>query len=138
MKERLTNFVKFTIGSLTVLLFAAILVIAYTGNGSTYFAFLKYVPGGDKTGHALLMCVLSVVLSWLFDFRGLKLKGMPLPYGVLCVFAFITAEEFLQTFSANRTFDLFDLAANYVGIALALVVVHAILRMRLRSTTTPI
>ena len=102
--------------------------IAYTGNGPTYFAFLKYIPGGDKTGHTVLMCVLSVVLSWLFAFRRLRFNRLRIPYGIFGVFVFITAEEFLQLLSPNRSFDLIDLTANYLGIALAFAIIHAIER----------
>jgi len=117
---------KLTVGTLTILFFTAVFVVAYTGNGPTYFAFLKYIPSGDKTGHTVLMCVLSFVLSWLFAFRRLRFKWLRIPYGILGVFAFITVEEFLQILSPNRSFDLIDLTANYLGIALAFAIIHGV------------
>ena len=107
----------------TVLLFGALFLIAYTGKGSTYFVFLKYVPGGDKTGHVVLMCLLSTVLSWLLSFRYLEIGRMRVYYGIIAVFVFITIEEFLQLLSPYRTFDLMDLACNYIGLALAGVII---------------
>ena len=129
----LENVSKLAIGTLVVLFFAAVFAIAYTGNGPTYFAFLKYVPGGDKTGHTLLMCFLAIVLSWLLSFRGLYFKKVRIYYGVLSVFVFITIEEFLQLLSPNRNFDLIDLAANYLGIVLAFAIIRSVASFRSKT-----
>lgn len=130
---RPTTFFKLAAGTLTVLFFTIVFFIAYTGKGPIYFAFLRYVPGGDKTGHTLLMCFLAVVLSWLLAFRRLRLnQQLRIPYGILGVFAFITIEEFVQMLSPNRDFELADLAANYLGLVLAYAAIGRIERFKTR------
>ena len=114
---------KVIIGLVTVLFFGAVFLIAYTGNGSIYFSFLKYIPGGDKTGHVVLLCLMSTVLTWLLSFRYFKIWKIRLYYGIITVFVFITFEEFLQLVSPYRNFDLIDLGCNYIGIALAGIII---------------
>jgi len=115
---------KLIAGFITALFFGAIFTIAYTGNGSTCFSFLRYIPGGDKTGHVILMCILSIILTWISSFRSLKIRTYQIYYGTLTVFVFITAEEFLQRLSPYRTFDLLDLSCNYIGLVLASIILR--------------
>jgi len=95
-------------------------IIAYTGNWS-YFSFLKYVPGGDKTGHVVSLYILAYSFSWFSSFSYFKIKGKKIYYGVISVAIFITIEEFLQLLSPYRTFDLLDLCCNYLGVMLAFI-----------------
>ncbi|MDF7800987.1 VanZ family protein [Pontiellaceae bacterium B1224] len=113
------TWLKASLGGITLLFFAVVLWIAYSGRGGTMFAFLKHVPGGDKTGHVLLMGFLAFTLSWLTSFRVIRMGIIQVQLGAIAVFIFITIEEFAQLFSANRTFDLLDLSCNYLGIGLA-------------------
>ena len=103
----------------TLLFFGAVFLIAYTGRGDKYFDFLKYIPGGDKTGHLVLLAALSFIISWLLSFRGARFKKVKVHYGILLVAAFITIEEFVQIFSPYRTSDVLDLLCNYLGILIA-------------------
>lgn len=123
------NLLKLTAGMVAALFFTVVLTIAYTGRGAVYFTVLERVPGGDKTGHALLMCALGMLFSWVLSFQNWQVGGVKLYYGALFVLVGITVEEFLQLFSPYRNFDLADLAANYAGIALALVLIE-VLRVR--------
>lgn len=109
---------KNVIGLATIFLFGAIFAIAYSGKGEVCFTFLRYIPGGDKTGHVFLLCLLSVALTWLSSFRSFLFIRVRIYYGVVATLTFITIEEFLQIVSPNRSFDLIDLACNYFGITL--------------------
>lgn len=110
-------------GLCTLVLFSAIFYVAYSGKGSTYFSFLKHLPGGDKTGHVFLLFILSFALTWLSSFRSFQMKRLRMFYGIFATFTFITIEEFLQVLSPYRSFDLIDLMCNYLGIALAQILV---------------
>ena len=108
------NKIKINVGVVVTVFFGVVFTIAYTGNGHVYAGFLKHVPGGDKTGHVVLLCILAFASSWFGSFRFFRVGRV-----IFAVFVFITIEEFLQILSPNRTFDLLDLACNYVGITLA-------------------
>ena len=117
-KLKMTN-IKLLVLLFTTLFFGTIFFIAYSGN-SSFFRFLKYVPGGDKTGHVVSLFILSLSFSWFSSFKYMKIKGIKIYYGVLFIAFFITIEEFLQLLSPYRTFDLLDLSCNYLGISLAI------------------
>lgn len=119
MNQRTFTPLQMTLLILSIVFFSVVLTIAYTGNGPTCFAFLKYIPGEDKTGHVVLLCALSLSISWALSLRGIHLRKVKFHAGILAVLAFITIEEFLQILSPNRTFDFLDLASNYVGILIA-------------------
>lgn len=103
----------------TVVFLGLVFAIAYTGNGPYYFAFLKYIPGADKTGHVVLLGILSIAISWVLRFKGIRVRKVKIHYGVISVFIFITIEEFCQILSPYRSFDLVDLSCNYLGILIA-------------------
>lgn len=100
----------------TLLLSVGVLLIAYTGKGAVYFGFLKYIPGGDKTGHVVLLGLLTLSVSWLLSYRGIMVKRIKIYYGMVFVAVFITMEEIAQMFSPFRSLDMLDLLCNYVGI----------------------
>lgn len=118
------NKMKLIIGLITILFFGAIFTVAYTGNGNVCFSFLKYIPGGDKTGHVILLCVLAVILTWISSFRSFEICKVRIYYGIFSVFIFITIEEFLQILSPHRSYDLIDLACNYTGVILASIIMR--------------
>ncbi len=120
MSNQRIDGLKLGVGVATALAFTAVFLIAYTGRSGTYFAYLRHVPGGDKTGHVLLIGFLGFVLSWLSGFRAWRPGRWPVPYGIVVVFVFITIEEFVQQVSPHRSFDLMDLLCNYIGLGLAL------------------
>lgn len=115
---------KFVINLAALLFFGAVFLVAYTGRGGVYFAFLKNVPGGDKTGHVVLLLLMSLVFMWMLSWRYFRVWRVRVYHGMVVAFVLITAEEFLQLMSPYRNFDLFDLACNYLGIALAGIAVN--------------
>lgn len=119
MKRRETIFLRMVVLIATVVFFGLVFTIAYTGNGPVCFAFLKHVPGGDKTGHVVLLAILSISISWVLGFKGIRARNIRIHYGIISVFIFITIEEFCQILSPCRSFDLADLSCNYLGIFMA-------------------
>lgn len=116
MKLKNISLSRLMIFVVTVVSSCLVLTIAYTGNGTFWFSFLKYIPGGDKTGHVVLLGSLSLSISWVLRYKGFRIFNTKIHYGVSVVCAFITFEEFCQILSIHRTFDLIDLLCNYIGI----------------------
>ena len=100
------------------LAFAALLVViilaADLGLAQEFFATVNRVPGGDTTGHFVLLGLLSLLVN--LGFSSTRLGRLPLHKASLLLAAIITVEEFTQILLANRTFSLTDLSANYLGI----------------------
>lgn len=61
----------------------------------------------------------------------MAISFLSLPLGPVLVSLFSTLDEFLQIFSTTRSFDLFDLAENWLGIWIFYGVAETIRRMRL-------
>lgn len=82
----------------------------------TAFAWvLSYAS--DKWLHFVMVGMLAFMLNLSVEKRalgGLRL----LQWGTLAMLVLATFEEFSQLAVANRTFDLFDLGCNYLGIVL--------------------
>lgn len=111
------------LGWLTFVFFAAfiglVIYIADSGQGAKYWSFLDHVPYGDKLGHFLLMGTLCLLLNLALRARTLQRGRGTILLGSLIVAGIATAEEITQLFLSSRTFDLTDLAADYLGIFLA-------------------
>ena len=74
-------------------------------------------PYGDKVGHFVLFGLLNFFLT-LTCLRALPLQGprlVALSIGLILALI-IGAEEYSQKFFENRTFDLIDLTASYIGL----------------------
>lgn len=80
------------------------------------FAWLRALPGGDKLGHFLILGGFAFVLNHALRCRTVTLAGQPVLLGSLIVFLLALAEEASQLFIPGRTFDLWDLAADALGI----------------------
>ncbi|MBN8458502.1 MAG: VanZ family protein [Verrucomicrobia bacterium] len=97
---------------------AWIVFLADTSRPSVFFSLVKWIPLGDKLGHLILFGT----LAWLFN-RSLRyrlLVGRPLvlPLGSVLALVIAAGEELTQLAFPNRNFDLADLAADFVGIAI--------------------
>ena len=80
------------------------------------FKWVSYLPLKDKAGHFLILGVFSFFANLFFEAKKIKIFDFKFLKGSFWVFVFITLEEFSQIFIANRSFDLIDLGANYLGI----------------------
>lgn len=78
---------------------------------------LAWIPGGDKGGHVLVLGALAA--ACVLAFTGARVAGHRL--GAAHVLALVAlgaaADELAQAFIPSRSFDLADLAASLVGIA---------------------
>ena len=93
--------------------------VANTGQGAQYWGFLHAIPLGDKLGHVILMGTLCLLLNLALRCRRIRLGKLPVLLGTLLVALFVLIEELSQILLPNRTFDLLDLLADGIGIALA-------------------
>ncbi len=73
---------------------------------------LGAIPYGDKLGHATLYGVMAMLLNYGLSYR--KIKGLQL--GAVLVLTFAILEEFSQIYIPSRTFDLYDILADIVGV----------------------
>ncbi|MFO0891643.1 MAG: VanZ family protein [Isosphaeraceae bacterium] len=95
-----------------------VIVAADTGAGPRYWGWLKSVPLGDKLCHAAFMFTFCLLANLALSRRRLR-AGSPILLGSLIVTALVVLEEFSQRWIPGRSFDLFDLAADFLGLATA-------------------
>lgn len=107
---------------------ALVIRAANTGQGGRYWGFLHHIPWGDKLGHFILMGTLCLLLNLALRCRTVRLGRLPMQLGTLIISVFVIVEEISQVFLPHRTFDLGDLLADGIGIALATWVSTAIAR----------
>ncbi len=97
------------LGFLYLLVFGLILWLAYQGQ------LPRYLTANDKAAHVILYGLATFVGHQAFNFRSIW-RRIPMFPALFVIFTF--AEESAQSWSPNRTFDLWDLAASFVGIAI--------------------
>ena len=109
---------------------ALITLVANPGYGDRAFGFLRYVPGGDTTGHFGLYGLLGFAVT-AAALRAARTTTRSLGIRVTLLLALvITLEEFSQAVIPTRTCSFQDLAASLAGLlvgsfaALRLVVPH--------------
>jgi VanZ family protein len=98
---------------------ALVIRAANTGQGERYWSFLDAIPFGDKLGHVILMGILCFLLNLALHCRTVTIRKSPILLGTLLVSLFVIVEEISQLFLQYRSFDLGDLLADAIGIALA-------------------
>jgi VanZ family protein len=110
-------------GSYVVLLLV-IVALADTGELGWVVRFVHDVPVLDKVGHLVFALGLGAMLEGATRSRGRTLWiAVPI----------VLAEELSQLFVPGRTFDLLDLAADGLGLAIGTIVV---IRLRARSSVS--
>ena len=119
-----------------VVFLVGIVIVANLGLGPVVFAFLRYIPGGDKTGHFVLMGMLSLLVNLSLGAKRVSVAGLPLLKGSLIVVAGVTLEELSQLLLKHRSFDLPDLAMDFLGIvAFGVLADHLVRRRRVVETS---
>ena len=93
-----------------------IVLVADLGYGPSVFSFLNLIPGGDKTGHFILMGMLSFFINLCLNASRVRIFSVSFLKGSLIVIAIVTLEEFSQLFLKFRGFSLVDLLFDYIGI----------------------
>jgi VanZ family protein len=93
-----------------------IIILADTGHLGL-LAILYHIPFADKAGHFILYGILALLIN-LTLFRAIPLqnrKWVAVQSGVILAIL-IGLEELSQRSFSNRTFDLLDLSASYLGL----------------------
>lgn len=106
---------------LTVVYVCVLAVIVFLADKRTtqyLFKPLRNLPYGDKIGHFLLMGFFSFLLNLALSAKTVNLWKFNYLLGSLIVLTVVTIEEVSQIFIRGRTFDLGDLAADFLGIFL--------------------
>ena len=101
-----------------VCVLAVIVFLADKRTTQYLFKAIRNLPYGDKIGHFLLMGFFSFLLNLALSARTVSAWKFRYLLGSLIVLTVVTAEEFSQIFIRGRTFDLGDLAADFLGIFL--------------------
>jgi polysaccharide biosynthesis protein VpsQ len=105
--------------SLFFMFVAGIIIADNLGRLRGIIGWVGSFPFGDKFGHFVLIGTLTFLLNYALNGRMLGIGGQKVLLGCSIVAVAITIEEFSQIWIPIRTFDLVDLAANYLGIAMA-------------------
>jgi VanZ family protein len=95
------------IGLMYLAVFLLILVLAYQG------ALPSTLTQNDKLAHVVLYGIATFVGHQAFQGRSIyrRIPLFPAAFGI-----FTVVEEIAQAWSPNRTFDLGDLVASFIGI----------------------
>ncbi len=80
------------------------------------FAWIRSIPGADKSGHFLLIGGFAFVVNYSLACRQISLRGKKIFLGSAIVALLTVLEEFSQLFIRYRTFDLLDLTFDFLGI----------------------
>lgn len=97
------------LGFIYLMVFSLILWLAYHGQ------LPGFLTQNDKLAHMVLYGIATFIGHRIFKARVLwrSIPLFPFLFGV-----FTIVEEFSQSLSPNRTFDLGDLVASFIGIAI--------------------
>ena len=101
-----------------IFILAGIIFLANRKGTRYLLGFVKNIPYGDKIGHLVLMGVFSFLVNLMLGARSFQIWKIRYLWGSLIVFVIVTLEEISQIFIRGRSFDLTDLAADYLGIFL--------------------
>ncbi|GIU44220.1 hypothetical protein BEL05_06785 [Shewanella colwelliana] len=93
-----------------------IIFSADTGQSNLFFELIRHVPYGDKWGHLLLFGTLTLLVTLGTNFKRVRLGGFSPYLGAIAVAVIVLIEECSQAYFPQRTFDLFDLLADAIGI----------------------
>ena len=95
------------------------LLYAIVFGGILFFAYQGKLPGiltqNDKAAHVILYGIATFFGHRLLNFRRFW-RNVPLFPALFGIFTIV--EECVQSLSPNRTFDLWDLVASFMGIAI--------------------
>jgi len=90
--------------------------LANTGQNSLFFNFVASIPYGDKLGHFCLFGLLTLAANFTFKLKSFQLMSFEVYLGSLLVLTFVVIEELSQFYIPNRTMDVLDFAADFIGI----------------------
>lgn len=97
-----------------------------------WFRLVHHLPGGDKTGHFLIMGTVTFWVTLAFATARVRGRRLGVLGCVLAVGAVVTVDELLQLLFPARSFSLLDLLANWLGILFFGAAAWLVLRMGAR------
>ncbi len=109
-----TKILKITLPLGFFIFISSIIFIADSVNYNFALHWVGAIPYGDKIGHAVLYGIMALLLNYGLSYK--KFKSVPL--GSFLVLLFAIVEEFSQIYIPSRTFDIKDILANIIGVAL--------------------
>lgn len=99
------------------LLLIVLVVLANSGSVTPeLLRIIRSVPGGDKTVHFFLAGTMALLLNLSWRASHWRIGPLPIQRGSMVVALVSTLEEFSQLSVRVRSFDLEDLAYDYLGI----------------------
>lgn len=101
-----------------VLLLSGIVAFANLGTAEWVFTVASLIPYGDKVGHTVLMGLLAFFLNGALCCRTLAIGRGHLLVGSMIAYLLVFAEELSQIWMASRSFDVYDLLFDVIGIFL--------------------
>jgi hypothetical protein len=101
---------------LFALFIGSVIYAADMGIGQRYFDIVRSFPLGDKISHFVLMGMMSALANLAARGRPVRFGSVSFGVGTLIVAIVVVAEEISQIWVPGRTFDLFDLVADFLGI----------------------
>lgn len=121
------------VAGIFTLIIILIIIAADLGLGPFIFTFLNSIPGGDKTGHFVLMGILSFVVNLSLNVSKVRIFSIDVLKGSLIIAVAVTVEEFSQLFLEFRGFSLVDLFFDYAGIVIFGWLAERLVRMKSHS-----
>ncbi len=114
-----TGFIMKNIKRISVLyIFMILLIIALADQGHLHYLkqIVFLIPYGDKWGHFFLIGLLAFFVNLWLNCEKLKVFKWFFLKGSVIILIIITLEEFSQIFIENRSYDVWDLISDYLGI----------------------
>lgn len=109
-----------------------VIVAADSGRPNYFLQLAASVPYGDKVGHVVLFGVLALLLNFATKARQLAFGPVRLYVGVALTLGFALLEEGSQLLFPSRSFELLDILADLLGVALATWLTTAFYQLRAR------
>jgi len=93
-----------------------IIYLADTANYNFAFSIVKHIPYGDKVMHLLLYGIMALSLNYGLNFKSHKILGFNMQLGAIIVLTFAIIEEGTQYYIPSRSFDLYDILSDIIGV----------------------
>ncbi len=109
---------KYKILAIYLIIFIAVILVVDSGITNNFRGWLRIqIPNMDKVGHFFGMGILSFLVLMAISKPQQKKAITPgIISGVLMVTLVVTLEEFSQKYIPSRSFQYWDLVADYLGI----------------------
>lgn len=105
-----------TVALCTLAVIVGSTLVANSGLGEHLFAFLRYIPGGDVTGHLGLYLLLGYTVSGWARRPASPVRSRRWVWILIFLGVLVTLEELSQIAIPSRTFSLVDLLASLAGL----------------------